>query len=86
MGEPLPVPGDIPGDKPGDPPVKDPLYVSIAQEIRDLTSVPEGGEPGDCWETRMGTSLIWLDTARTLPLNEKRRLGKPPHEPADPIL
>lgn len=86
MGDPLPLPGDMPVDRPGDAPKKDPLYVSIAQEVRDLTGIPEDGEPCDCWETRLGTSLLWLDPASSLPRNQESRLGKPPHEPKTPIL
>jgi hypothetical protein len=70
----------------GDPmplPDKD-LYVSVATEIRDLTRPPEDGDPGDCWETRLPTTLMWLDGEATLPRNEARRLGRPPHTVKDP--
>jgi hypothetical protein len=86
MGDPLPLPGDIPGEEPGDPPKQDPMYVSIAQEIRDLTGMPEGGEACDSWEARVGTTLLWLDSSSSLPINKENRLGKPPHQPQDPIL
>jgi hypothetical protein len=56
----------------------------VATEIRDLTRAPEDGEPGDCWETRLPTTLMWLEDEAHLPQNEARRLGKPPHAPKDP--
>jgi hypothetical protein len=72
LGRPLPLPGD-------------PLFVSLAQEIRDLTQPPTDGELGDSWEARVGTSLMWLEDTDTLPVNELASLGAPPHEP-DPRL
>jgi hypothetical protein len=72
FGRPLPIPGD-------------PLFVSVAQEIRDLTEPPAGGEPGDCWETRVGTALLWLDASGDLPHNTAVTLGAAPHAP-DPLL
>ena len=71
LGDPLPLPN------------KD-LYVSVAAEIRDLTRPPDDGDPGDCWETRLPTTLMWLEEEAVLPQNEAHRLGKPPHRPADP--
>jgi len=71
LGDPLPLPDDD-------------LYVSVATEIRDLTGPPGGGEPGDCWEARLPTTLMWLEDEAQLPQNETRRLGKPPHAPKDP--
>ena len=66
----------------GAPPIPgDPLYVSVAQEIRDLTQPPEDGEPGDTWEVRQATPLVWLDPSEDLPKNTAPLLGKPPHEP-----
>jgi hypothetical protein len=72
LGRPLPLPGD-------------PLYVSLAQEIRDLTQPPTDGVPGDSWEARVGTSLLWLEESDTLPVNELAMLGAAPNEP-DPRL
>ena len=40
--------------------------------------------PGDCWEARLPTTLMWLEDEAQLPQNETRRLGKPPHAPKDP--
>jgi hypothetical protein len=68
----LPVPGDDD-------------FLSIAQEIRDLTAPISGGEPGPCWEARMSTSLLWLDPGSTLPTNGGRRLGLAPNTPEDPL-
>lgn len=60
----------------------DDLYVSVAQEIMDLTGAPDDGEPGDAWEARLPTTLVWLDPNAALPKqNDHRRLSRP----ADPI-
>jgi hypothetical protein len=70
----------------GPPPVPgDPLYVSVAEEVRDLTQPPPDGEPGESWEVRLPTTLQWLDTSDMLPHNPVARLGAPPHAPADPM-
>lgn len=69
LGQPMPLPGE-------------PMYVSVATEVRDLTLPPEDGEPGESWESRTGTTLIWLDDATELPKNTSATLGAPPHEPA----
>ena len=71
LGDPLPLPDDD-------------LYVSIAAEIRDLTRPPQDGEAGESWETRLPTTLMWLDTEAHLPRNATRRPGKAAHSPKDP--
>jgi hypothetical protein len=54
-------------------------YVSVAQEIQDLRGAPDQGVPGDLWEVREPTSLVWLDNDSTLPKqNERRRLEGTP--------
>lgn len=64
-----------------------PMYLSVAREIRDQMMPPPDGEPGDSWEVALPTTLQWLDDKATgLPLNTMGRLGKPPHEPPDPLL
>jgi hypothetical protein len=63
----------------------DPLYVSIATEISDLTRGPTDGDPGDCWEARLATALLYLDASADLPANNARRLGKAPNAPVDPL-
>jgi hypothetical protein len=70
------------------PPVPgQPMYVSVAREIRDQLMPPADGEPGESWEVALPTTLQWLDDlAAGLPRNEHGRLGKPPHEPPDPLL
>lgn len=71
LGRPMPIPGD-------------PMYVSVATEIRDLTAPPEDGIPGDTWETQIGTTFLWLDdSGAPLPANPLARLGAPPHEPKE---
>jgi hypothetical protein len=72
LGGPPPVPGEH-------------GYLSVAAEIRDLTQPPPDGEPGESWEARLPTTLRWLDPDPDLPSNPLARLGKPPHEPADPL-
>jgi hypothetical protein len=62
-----------------------PEYLSIAEEIRDLTAPIAGGEPGACWEVRLGTPLLWLDPDNQLPDNDRRQLGKDPNPPDDPL-
>jgi hypothetical protein len=71
-GGPAPLPGS-------------PLYVSVAQEIRDQTEPPPNGEPGDSWDVVLPTTLLWLDESDELPKNTLARLGKPPHQPLDPL-
>lgn len=53
----------------GAPPAPDdPQYVSVAQEIRELTGGGDRGEPGETmWETRVPTTLIWLDSDSSMP-------------------
>ncbi|MFC4512171.1 hypothetical protein [Streptomyces ehimensis] len=53
-GGPAPVPGDD-------------LYVSVAQELKELTRAPADGIPGESWEARVPTSLVWLDPDPRLP-------------------
>ena len=73
LGGPAPVPGD-------------PLHISVATEIRDLTRPPADGEPGESWEVRMPTTLRWLDPASdNLPHNLLARLGAASNAPADPL-
>lgn len=70
----------------GAPPVPgEALYLSVAEEIRDLTQPPPDGVPGDSWEVRLPTTLQYLDPKENLPRNDLARLGKPPHQPADPL-
>lgn len=66
-GGPTPAPGD-----------ED--YLSIAEEIRAQEKPPRDGEPGESWEVRLPTTLVWLDTANsTLPVeNPKKELDEPP--------
>jgi hypothetical protein len=57
----------------------DPLYIAIDQEIREIIAGVSGGVAGDAWTVRSATSLLYLDTAATLPLdNEARRLPVAP--------
>jgi hypothetical protein len=69
-GGPAPLPGS-------------PLYLSIAQEIRDQAMPPPDGQPGESWEVVLPTTLLWLDDDPALPENSLARLGQPPNEPAD---
>jgi hypothetical protein len=60
----------------------EPLYLSVAQELRDLTGGSGDGEAGESWEMRLPTTLVWLDPDPTLPKqNDHRRLDAP----ADPL-
>lgn len=69
-GQPMPLPGQD-------------MYVSVATEIRDLTRPLEGGTPGESWETRVGTTLLWLDDSGNLPKNTRAQLGAPPNQPKE---
>jgi len=72
LGRPMPLPGE-------------PLFISVAAEVRDLTQPPEGGIPGESWDSRSGTTLLWLDSSMMLPKNTAVKLGVAPNEPRDPI-
>ena len=63
------------------PQPQDPLYVSIAQEIRDQLLAPDDGVPGESWEARLPTNFRWLDDKPTLPHNDKAVLGAEPNRP-----
>ena len=55
-GGPAPVPGDE-------------LYLSIANEVRALQQPPKDGVPGEWWEVRLPTTLVYLSPLNTtLPL------------------
>lgn len=70
-GGPAPVPDDE-------------LYVSVAQEIKQLTGAPDDGEPGDSWEAKLPTTLVWLDDDSEIPKhNEYRRLTPPSRSVCD---
>ncbi len=73
FGDKLPLPGD-------------PMFVSVAQEIQDLSGYPDDGTPNErAWEQKIATPLIWLDPAPDLPNNPALRLGQPPYEPQYPL-
>jgi hypothetical protein len=72
VGGPAPTPGQ-------------PLYISMAKEIRDQTEAPEDGVPAESWEIMLPTTLLWLDEEANLPYNPLARLGKVPHEPKYPL-
>lgn len=57
----------------------DDRYVSVAQEIQDMRGAPDEGVPGDLWEVKQPTTLVWLDDDSSLPKeNTRRRLvGEP---------
>ena len=53
------------GDRPT---LDDPLYESIAQEMKDRTDDLDGARPeGDPWEFTLPTTLVWLQPDSTLP-------------------
>jgi hypothetical protein len=55
-GGPAPMPGD-------------PLYLSIAEEVRALQRPPDDGKPGEHWEVRLPTTLVYLSPlGTTVPL------------------
>jgi hypothetical protein len=66
----------------GTPPIPgDPLYVSIAQEIQEMVGSRDDGVPGDLWEVRLPTSLVWIDPNSDLPkCNTALKLAGTPSE------
>jgi hypothetical protein len=63
----------------------DSLYVSIDTEIRELTSPWEGGIPGDTWQARTSTTLLYLESRGDLPfINDHHELPAPPGVPYTP--
>lgn len=58
-------------------------YISVAKEIRTLTGAPDDGEPGDMWEVKQPTTLVWLDSDSTLP---KRNLALPDNFKGKPLV
>jgi len=73
LGRPMPLPGNS-------------MFVSLAAEIRDLTQPPEGGIAGESWDSRTGTTLLWLDSSMILPKNSSVKLGAAPNEPKEPVV
>jgi hypothetical protein len=55
-------------------------YLSIAEEIRAQEMPPRDGEPGESWEVRLPTTLVWLDdTNAGLPIvNSNSQFDAPP--------
>jgi hypothetical protein len=62
----------------------DPLYISIDKEIREMTSPWEGGIPGDTWQSRVGTTLLYLEKDGDLPF--KNDLHQLPAEKSKPYF
>jgi hypothetical protein len=51
------------------------LYISVDKEIRELTSPWEGGIPGDTWQSRVSTTLLYLEEQGDLPfINDLHQL------------
>jgi hypothetical protein len=55
-------------------------YISVADEIRAKERPPRDGIPGESWEVRLPTTLVWLDIVNAgLPVeNENVELDEPP--------
>ena len=50
------------------PRLDDPLFVSLADELRNQTDDLQGATPeGDPWEVVLPTTLVWLQKDGTLP-------------------
>ena len=52
-------------------------YLSVAEEIKAQTQPPKDGIPGESWEVRLPTSLIWLENPVGLPKNPAPKLSPP---------
>lgn len=64
LGRGLPLPGH-------------PLFVALADEIRNLTeSSVEGLPVGRAWDVKTATQFVWLDESTALPQNEHPRIGE----------
>jgi hypothetical protein len=53
-------------------------YLSIAEEIKAQQQPPADGEPGEAWEVRLPTQLVWIENKAGLPANPKPTLDAPP--------
>jgi hypothetical protein len=74
----------------GDPEVAvtkpdDPLYVAMDTEIREMTDPWRGGIPCDTWQSRISTTLLYLEADGDLPfVNTEHQLPAPVGVPFDP--
>lgn len=75
LGRGLPLPGN-------------PLFVALADEIRNLTdSSVEGAPVGRAWDVKTATQFVWLDESTSLPQNEHPRIGETAATaPAAPVI
>jgi hypothetical protein len=56
----------------------DKLFVSIDTEVREILAPQDGGIPGDDWQTRLSTTMLYLEREGDLPFtNEKHELPAP---------
>lgn len=61
------------------------LYISIDTEVREITSPVPDGIPGDYWQARLTTTLLYLEEEGDLPfVNEQHQLPAPPGVPYKP--
>jgi hypothetical protein len=61
------------------------LYISIDQEVRAITAPVPGGIPGDHWQSRLSTTLLYLGKDGDLPfVNKQHQLPAPPGVPYVP--
>ncbi|MFD1507251.1 hypothetical protein FE374_14320 [Georgenia yuyongxinii] len=72
----------------GDLPTPDKkLYISIDTEVREISAPQRGGIPGDHWQSRLTTTLVYLESKGDLPFtNQLHQLPAPvgaPYEPGD---
>lgn len=69
------------------PVIGSPLYISIDREIRDLTDPWRGGIAEDFWESRISTTMLYLDTENELPIsNDKGQLPAEKGKPFNPTM
>jgi hypothetical protein len=61
------------------------MYVSIDTEIREITAPQDGGIPGDHWQSRLTTTLLYLEREGDLPFtNTHHQLPAPVGVPYTP--
>jgi hypothetical protein len=65
----------------------DDLFISIDREVREILAPQDGGVPGDHWQTRLSTTMLYLEAESNFPLvNKEHALPAPvgiPYKPGD---
>jgi hypothetical protein len=66
------------------------LFISIDTEVREILSPQDGGIPGDHWQTRLSTTMLYLERQGDLPFtNDNHQLPAPvgiPYQPSNILV